>query len=94
MNRKSAMEKAMELLTKMYKEESDDICILEDGIKDIDQGWIIPYDSRQYCETQDSMHGMIGNVPIFVSRGSGRAYVMHLLGKTPENWIAECLANE
>jgi hypothetical protein len=54
-----------------------DLVLLPERTMDTDVGWVFFYESREYTETGDPQHALIGNAPLLVDRRTG---ALHLLG--------------
>ena len=44
------------------------LSIVESHVQENDDGWLFPYQSKEYLETMDINKSIIGNWPIFVSK--------------------------
>ena len=44
------------------------LLIVESQVRENDDGWFFPYQSKEYLETMDIKKSIIGNWPIFVSK--------------------------
>ena len=47
------------------------LLIVESHVRENDDGWFFPYQSKEYLETMDINKSIIGNWPIFVSKNGG-----------------------
>ena len=47
------------------------LLIVESQVRENDDGWFFPYQSKEYLETMDINKSIIGNWPIFVSKNGG-----------------------
>lgn len=47
------------------------LLIVESHVRENDDGWVFPYQSKEYLETMDINKSIIGNWPIFVSKNGG-----------------------
>ena len=49
--------------------------IIDDATKEIPEGWVFFYNSREYLETGDFSFCLAGNAPVVVCREDGRVLV-------------------
>ena len=43
--------------------------IVDAGIQEVSEGWYFPYQTAKFIETRDIEYSVLGNWPIFVSKG-------------------------
>ncbi len=54
-----------------------DLVLQPEKTMETDVGWVFFYNSRQFVETGDEKHALIGNAPLLID---GRTGSLHLLG--------------
>ena len=54
-----------------------DLVLEPEKTMDTDVGWVFFYNSREFVETGDPRHSVIGNAPLLID---GRTGLVHLLG--------------
>ena len=59
---------AVSFLSQIEQEIRMSLLIVESHIRENDDGWFFPYQSKEYLETMDINKSIIGNWPIFVSK--------------------------
>ena len=59
---------AVSFLSQIEQEIGMSLLIVESHIRENDDGWFFPYQSKKYLETMDINKSIIGNWPIFVSK--------------------------
>ena len=59
---------AVSFLSQIEQEMGNSLLIVESHVRENDDGWFFPYQSKEYLETMDINKSIIGNWPIFVSK--------------------------
>ena len=59
---------AVSFLSQIEQEMGIALSIVEFHVQENDDGWLFPYQSKEYLETMDINKSIIGNWPIFVSK--------------------------
>lgn len=62
---------AVSFLSQIEQEMGISLLIVESHVRENDDGWFFPYQSKEYLETMDIDKSIIGNWPIFVSKNGG-----------------------
>ena len=62
---------AVSFLSQIEQEMGISLSIVESHVRENDDRWFFPYQSKEYLETMDINKSIIGNWPIFVSKNGG-----------------------
>ena len=60
----AAKQKVYEFINNRFDSDDDELVICSERIIKTDFGWIFPYDSKKYLETEELIHAPLGNPPI------------------------------
>jgi hypothetical protein len=64
---------------------SRDIVVVEDRVQPRERGWVFPYQTREFLESNDPRKGLLGLGPIFVDKLNGSVHFVPTGGMKP--WI-------
>lgn len=49
-----------------------DLVVDVKNISDAGTHWIVPYNTKEYLETDNPVHSLIGSEPLFISKTTGK----------------------
>jgi hypothetical protein len=82
MNKQEAEKIAREYIRSIVEDKSLAVEIIEDETIEKPYGWIFFYQSKQYLDTRDIRHVLVGNGPILVIKSGA---VIHFPSAIPED---------
>ncbi|MBL8018677.1 MAG: hypothetical protein JNM27_03350 [Leptospirales bacterium] len=69
------MDKAREKIQSFLNNTDGERLIVTEAQNFFDQGWLFYYETESFVQTGDDQYAMLGNVPYFVDRYTGRVYL-------------------
>ena len=76
MEYEAAKQQVYEFINNRF-DSDDELVICSEGIIKTDFGWVFPYNSKKYLETEELSHALVGNAPIIFDN---RDETIHITG--------------
>lgn len=72
------LEQAREIASRKLDEIAGgiELRILDETVQDLGEGWLFGYQSAKFLETGAFADSLVGNVPLFVTKGDGRTFFL------------------